>query len=112
MENSEVLLSSEKEQKILNKIYSIGLTKIAIGKSPFISIPEFKSIISEQQICRKMWFKLAKDFEEKGYVFRRARRCLFVRLSIASLVGVYNYKDNLRRFSRKLISPSKQHHRQ
>lgn len=100
----EIHLDPKKEEKILNKIYSIGLTKIAIDKEPLISIPEFKSILSEQQIPRECWFRLAKDFHHKGYVKLRATRCLFVLLSLQSLVGVYNYKSSLRHIFRKQTS--------
>jgi hypothetical protein len=85
----EYQITPEQEEKILGKLYSIALTKIAIGDKAFIRVPDFKHILFTYKVSSHYWFDIAKVWEERNLIKLHGTRCLSVRLSYSSLAGLY-----------------------
>lgn len=90
----KVELEPEKEKKILMKLYSLALTKMAMGESGLIGIPQFKHIIGSYKVRRSCWFFLAKKWESSKFLTLHGTSHVEIHLSYQSLMGLY--KSNLR----------------
>lgn len=93
--NGKIEIDYDKEQKIQWKLYSIALTKIAMGLKPFITTPEFKHIITRYHIRGNEWFKFARSLENKKCLELRGSRGVYIRLNFQSIVGLYKNNYNL-----------------
>lgn len=75
---SNVLIEPEIREKIIAKIYGMGIVRGLNGQKSSMSIPEFKFIIGRWRIKKKMWFKIAKDLEKENLIEMRACRLIII----------------------------------
>lgn len=70
------VISAEVKEKIISKIYGMGIVRSMNGGEPSMSVPEFKFIIGSYRVKKKNWFKIAKEFEKEGIIILRAFRLI------------------------------------
>lgn len=61
-------ITPEIREKIIEKIYGMGIVRSMNGQKTSITIPEFKFILSGWRIKKKLWFRIAKDLEKDNLI--------------------------------------------
>lgn len=75
-------------KKIVDKIYSIALTKIIIGDLPRISVPEFKYAITRHGVKKKAWYDIARFLESERMGKLHGHRFFEVHMSSKTIAVV------------------------
>jgi len=87
-------IGERKIQLITQSLCSIALTKILVGQRPYMSIPEFKHLISSYNIKKKNWYFIVKYLEKAGIAKYNLGSCfVVVGLPQESLLRVYSMRN-------------------
>lgn len=72
-------------QKIVEKIYSVALTKVLIGRQPRITVPEFKHMLATHRVKKKLWYRLIRSMESQKMGRLHGQQYFEVHLSMETL---------------------------
>ena len=85
------LAKKDRVDRVIVCVYSIALTKLAMGQKPRIGAKDFRAILGRRGIPARSWFRMGREFQARG-ICTMSSRSLLINLNDRALRAVYGVR--------------------
>jgi len=85
------LAKKDRVDRVIVCVYSIALTKLAMGQQPRIGAKDFRAILGRRGIPARAWFRMGREFQTRG-ICTMSSRSLLISLNDRALRAVYGVR--------------------